>query len=76
MAPTAVYIAPAVSLPDQKVSIPVKGAALAIGSPSTAADGKYQSLVSSLESTRKVERYMLDRLLDGGQTYVPTLPVS
>ena len=67
MAPTAVFVTPVASLNDQKVSpAPLKGAALAIGSPNTAEDGKYQSLVSSLETTRKVERYMLDRLLDGG----------
>ncbi|KAH8105939.1 cytokine-induced anti-apoptosis inhibitor 1, Fe-S biogenesis-domain-containing protein [Cristinia sonorae] len=68
MAPTAVYSAPTT---DQKVTAPVKGAALAIGSPSTAEDGRYQSLVSNLEITRKVDRYMLDRLLDGVTTLSP-----
>lgn len=67
MAPTALYT-PAIVLSDHKIAhaAPLKGAALAIGSPSTAGDGRYQSLVSDLEATRKVERYMLDRLLDGG----------
>ncbi|KAJ7047644.1 DUF689-domain-containing protein [Mycena alexandri] len=44
---------------------PSKGPALAIGSLSTAQDGRYQSLVSDLESSRKVDKQMLDRLVDG-----------
>ncbi|KAJ7068019.1 cytokine-induced anti-apoptosis inhibitor 1, Fe-S biogenesis-domain-containing protein [Mycena amicta] len=44
---------------------PAKGAALAIGSLSTAQDGQYQRLIEDLESTRKVDRQMLDRLVDG-----------
>jgi anamorsin len=39
---------------------------LVIGSLSTAQDGKYQTLLSSLEGGAPVERQMLDRLLDGG----------
>ncbi|TCD70838.1 electron carrier [Steccherinum ochraceum] len=70
MAPTAVYT-PAVPLSAHQAA-PVKGAALAIGSPSTAGDGKYQSLVSDLEATRKVDKYMLDRLLDGASTLNPS----
>jgi hypothetical protein len=42
----------------------VKAPALAIGSLSTAQDGKYQSLISELESTRQVEKQLLDRLID------------
>ncbi|KAF7331856.1 Fe-S cluster assembly protein DRE2 [Mycena kentingensis (nom. inval.)] len=41
-----------------------KGAALAIGSLTTAQNGKYQSLIEDLEATRKVDRQMLDRLVD------------
>jgi hypothetical protein len=44
----------------------LEGPALAIGSLSTAKDGKYQSLISELEKERQVERQMLDRLMDGG----------
>ncbi|KAJ3901496.1 cytokine-induced anti-apoptosis inhibitor 1, Fe-S biogenesis-domain-containing protein [Lentinula edodes] len=61
MSPTAVEITPAV-IP---AAVPFKGAALAIGSLSTAQDGKYQALISDLESSRPVERQMLDRLVDG-----------
>lgn len=45
----------------------VKAPALVIGSPSSAFDGSYQSLISDLESTRQVEKQMVDRLLEGGQ---------
>lgn len=48
-------------------SNPVKGPALAIGALSTAQDGKYQSLVSDLEATRRVDRHLLDRLVEGGE---------
>lgn len=66
MAPTAVYsettpIATGVAV------TPPKGSALAIGSLSTAEDGKYQSLVSTLGEARDVEKQMLDRLVDGGE---------
>ena len=44
-----------------------KGTALAIGSLSTAQDGRYQSLITHLEENRQVERQMLDRLVDGGE---------
>lgn len=70
MAPTAIYASPEASAKPtaEGVSvIPAKGQALAIGSLSTAQDGKYQSLVSGLEDNRKVERQMLDRLVDGGE---------
>ncbi|KAJ7095115.1 Fe-S cluster assembly protein DRE2 [Mycena belliarum] len=46
------------------VAVPSKGPALAIGSLSTAQDGKYQALISDLESSRKVDKQMLDRLVD------------
>jgi len=45
-------------------SSPAKPLALAIGSLSTAQDGKYQSLISELEGTRQVEKQLLDRLID------------
>ncbi|KAG6868471.1 electron carrier [Termitomyces sp. T159_Od127] len=44
-----------------------KGPALAIGSLSTAGNGKYQSLISELEASRQVDRLLLDRLVDGGK---------
>ncbi|TFK74413.1 DUF689-domain-containing protein [Pluteus cervinus] len=47
---------------------PVKGPALVIGSPLTAQDGKYQSLVTKLEASREVDKQMLDRLVDGAAT--------
>ena len=61
MSPTAVY-------PESVNSAPIqsKGPALVIGSLATAQDGKYQSLIGSLEGNRQVDRQVLDRLMDGG----------
>jgi len=54
------------------VAVPVKGLALAIGSLVTAQDGKYQSLVGTLQKNRSVEKQMLDRLVDGATTLAPS----
>lgn len=73
MAPTAIYMSsaePQQSQPKVPAAVPVKGPALAIGSLATAEDGKYQSLITSLEETRQVERQMVDRLLDGGMNTI------
>jgi len=43
-----------------------KGSTLVVGSLSTAQDGKYQSLIAELERSSKVDRLLLDRLVDGG----------
>ncbi|KAJ7179391.1 Fe-S cluster assembly protein DRE2 [Mycena filopes] len=51
---------------------PSKGPALAIGSLRTAQDGRYQSLISDLESSRKVDKQMLDRLVDGATVLEPS----
>lgn len=73
MAPTALFIPPIEShQPKILAAVPVKGPALAIGSLATAEDGKYQSLITSLEETRQVERHMVDRLLDGAATLTPS----
>lgn len=55
-----------ITKPAVAAAVPATGPALAIGSPATAQDGKYQSLITSLEQSREVERHMVDRLLDGG----------
>jgi len=70
MSPSAVYI----SALDSAVVAPVpsKGPALAIGSLATAQDGKYQSLISSLEGNRQVDRQVLDRLVDGAAILTPS----
>lgn len=60
MSPTALHESSAPS------SNPAKPPALAIGSLSTAQDGKYQTLISDLEGTRQVEKQLLDRLIDQG----------
>lgn len=67
MSPAAIYTAPVATTESQKVlaAVPVKGPALCIGSPATAADGRYQNLITELEETRNVDKHMLDRLLDG-----------
>jgi len=49
---------------------------LAIGSLTTAEDGRYQSLIAGLEKDGPVERQMSDRLLDGATTLVPSTYVS
>ncbi|TFY60580.1 hypothetical protein EVJ58_g5068 [Rhodofomes roseus] len=73
MAPTAIYDAPVVPQGQPVVAaVPVKGPALAIGSPATAEDGRYQSLITSLQETRQVEKYMVDRLVDGATTLTPS----
>ncbi|KAI0796766.1 cytokine-induced anti-apoptosis inhibitor 1, Fe-S biogenesis-domain-containing protein [Abortiporus biennis] len=71
MSPTAIYTH---SHDEQKtlLSSPIKGPALVIGSPHTAEDGKYQSLIKQLEETRRVDRQMLDRLLDGATSLTPS----
>ena len=68
MSPAAIYTPPVASTESQKVlaAVPVKGPALCIGSPAAAADGRYQTVITQLEETRNVDKYMLDRLLDGG----------
>ncbi|KAH9482416.1 electron carrier [Psilocybe cubensis] len=69
MSPTAVYAHP------QTVSVAAshssKGPALVIGSLSTAQDGRYQALVSELEPTRRVDKQLLDRLVDQATTLEP-----
>lgn len=71
MSPAAIFIAPVAQTDPQRVvaAVPVKGPSLVIGSPTTATDGKYQSLITELEETRQVDRQMLDRLLDGGMCF-------
>ena len=68
MAPTAVSV-PAISKPtDPGVALPT-GSVLVIGSLGTAQNGKYQSLVTNLDtnpSGNAAERQMLDRLIGGG----------
>jgi len=66
MSPSAVH-EPAV--PNSNLAKPP---VLAIGSFSTAKDGKYQSLVLELEGTRQVEKQLLDRLIDQA-TFLPPL---
>lgn len=68
MAPTAVEVpsVPLRTVQKPVAAIPLTGNTLAIGSLSTAQDGKYQALVSALEQKGNVERQMLDRLMDGG----------
>lgn len=68
MAPTAIYASSVVENSPVYAAVPEKGPALVIGSLATAEDGKYQSLVSSYDESRHVEKQMLDRLLDGGIT--------
>lgn len=61
MSPSAVY-----DSPNDRAILPSKGPALALGSPSTAQDGTYQSLITDLQQTRRVDKQMIDRLVDGG----------
>lgn len=65
MSPTAVYteVESTVQPPTQ-----AKGAALAIGSLSTAEDGQYQALISELGQNRRVDKQLLDRIVDEGMS--------
>ncbi|OJT13086.1 Fe-S cluster assembly protein DRE2 [Trametes pubescens] len=77
MAPSAVFFSPPAQTqsyekPALAAAVPEKGPALAIGSPATAQDGRYQSLITSLEQSRTVERHMVDRLLDGATALPPS----
>ncbi|KAF7983899.1 hypothetical protein HWV62_18264 [Athelia sp. TMB] len=56
--------------------VPSNGLTLAIGSLSTAEDGKYQSLIARLEENGPVERQMSDRLLDGATILAPSAYAS
>ncbi|KAF8897252.1 cytokine-induced anti-apoptosis inhibitor 1, Fe-S biogenesis-domain-containing protein [Infundibulicybe gibba] len=63
MSPTAVYTTSTTPLQASPAK-PPSTVALAIGSLSTAQDGKYQTLIAELESSHRVDRQMLDRLVD------------
>jgi hypothetical protein len=65
MSPTATTASPVASRDITAVGT-TKGSALVIGSLTTAQDGKYQALISQLETTRHVDRLLVDRLVDGG----------
>jgi len=45
----------------------VKRPALVVGSLSTAEDGTYQALISDLQSSRQVDKQLVDRLVDNGE---------
>ena len=63
MSPIAVL---STSTPSQTTAT-TKGPALVIGSLSTAQDGSYQALITDLEATRRVDKQLLDRLVDDGE---------
>ncbi|KAJ8523012.1 hypothetical protein ONZ45_g545 [Pleurotus djamor] len=71
MAPAAVYPVQT-SAPAQSSASSPSGFVLAIGSPSSARNGTYQSLVTLLESEKgAVEKQMIDRLVDGATSMEP-----
>ncbi|KAJ3475978.1 hypothetical protein NLI96_g11473 [Meripilus lineatus] len=72
MSPTAIYAAPLTNMNVSEAKPIIKGPALAIGSLRTAEDGKYQTLIQELEETRKVDKHLLDRLLDGATSLTPS----
>lgn len=53
-------------------AVAVKRPAIVIGSLSTAEDGTYQALISDLQSSRQVDRQLLDRLVDNATTLEPS----
>lgn len=67
MSPTAEYSQLTSSASPISDNVLTKGSALVIGSLTTAQDGQYQTLISTLEENRQVERQILDRLMDGGE---------
>lgn len=68
MAPSAIFYPPSTPIQEPSSTAALKGSALVIGSLSTAEDGRYQSVLESLEH-RDVERQLIDRLVDGGMLY-------
>ena len=79
MSPVAVELIqdlPTTSHQQKQPVVSASGPTLVIGSPLTAQDGTYPSLISELErdfaDTSEVERQMLDRILDGGKFFVPS----
>ena len=68
MAPVAIETFPSFTMTNgAATSSPAqKAPALVIGSLNTAQDGSYMNTISALESSRKVERQMVDRIMDGG----------
>ena len=69
MAPSAIFYPPSTAIQEPSPTMAIKGSALVIGSLSTAQDGRYQSVLQSLEH-RDVERQLVDRLVDGGMLYI------
>lgn len=65
MSPSATTVSPVESIAVTTVGAS-KGSALVIGSLETAQDGRYQALISQLETARHVDRLLVDRLVDGG----------
>ena len=71
MSPIAVH---PISTPSQTTTTtPTKGPALVIGSLATAQDGSYQALITDLEANRRVDKQLLDRLVDDGEA--PESPI-
>lgn len=64
MSPTAIYTEESTVQPPTQAT----GAVLAIGSLSTAEDGQYQALISELGQTRRVDKQLLDRIVDEGMS--------
>lgn len=76
MSPVAVELVqdlPKTSQSEKQSAVGVLGPTLVIGSPSTAQDGTYPSLISELErdstNASEVEKQMVDRILDGGKFF-------
>jgi hypothetical protein len=75
MSPVAVELVQDLPTTSQPQKQPVaSGPTLVIGSPSTAQDGTYPSLISELErdtaDASEVEKQMVDRILDGGKSFM------
>lgn len=70
MSPVAVELLPTTLQLQNQPMVGAPGPALVIGSPSTAQDGTYPSLINELErdtaNVSEVEKQMVDRILDGG----------
>ena len=64
MSPVAIDSPPSISTMSHLP--PLKSPALVIGSLATANNGSYQSIITRLESSRAVDRLLVDRILDGG----------
>jgi len=68
--PLAAPLAPAPAAASPASTSTLAHQTLVISTQQAAADGSYQALVTELGGAQAVEMYMLDRVLEGGESFV------